>query len=39
MKTEEAIKKMIKERLKDYTKEELEEILKLLKSKKSKKSS
>jgi hypothetical protein len=35
-KTDEAIRRMIRDRLKDYTKKELEEILRLLKSKKKK---
>jgi hypothetical protein len=37
MKTEEAIKKLIEEKLKDLTKEELEELLRLLKLAREKK--
>jgi hypothetical protein len=36
-KADDSIKKMIRVRLKDYSKKELEEILKLLKSKRQKK--
>lgn len=38
MKTEEAVRKVIREKLSHFSKEELEEIIKMIKEKKKKKS-